>query len=217
MTETIRIEANDVQSRLTQLGLEETRIADVVRRGYIAFISCTVNDPPLFPGFSAWARMVRGLREYLVPQDWERSDDNNYSLVVNPSGTIAIAVATGDEATGCRDATPTTKSSRGTCTIDAVTVNSSQLSLFDFPPLPSEVQAAKSGDKRLTWILLVHRSTNEIRCELSLPRSMGDDSRFDSWQERIILGSIPIDSDMIDVLPSTPPQPDVTVAIKRRA
>mgnify|MGYP001348961690 CR=1 FL=1 len=32
--------------------------------------------------------MVRALREYLRPQQWERSDENNYSLVVNATGTV---------------------------------------------------------------------------------------------------------------------------------
>lgn len=217
MEQTIRVEGNEVYDRLAELGLEETPLADVVRRGYIAFISCTANDPPLYPGFTAWAHMVRSLREYLLPKEWERCDENNYSLVINPAGTIAIAVATGDEATGLADKTPTTKSSRGTCTIEAVTVNQSQLNLsFDFPPLPAPMRPANRDDKRLTWILLVHRSTNEIRCELSLPLSMGSDSRIEYWQERIILGSIQIDPQLLEIIPP-PPMPDVTVDIKRRA
>ena len=214
----MELNVNEVGDRLAELGLEETRIAEVVRRGYIAFISCTANDPPLYPGFTAWAQMVRGLREYLLPKQWERCDENNYSLVINPLGTVAIAVATGDEATGRADMTPTTKSSRGTCTIEAVTVNQSQLNLpFDFPPLPAPMRPANADDQRLTWILLVHRSTNEIRCELSLPVSMGSDSRFESWQERIILGSIPIDPQLLEEVPLTPAMPDVTVDVKRRA
>jgi hypothetical protein len=219
MPEITRVDANDVQDRLTQMGLDQKALADVVRRGYIAFISCTANDPPLFPGFAAWAQMVRGLREYLLPKQWERTDESNYSLVINPAGTIAIAVATGDEGTGRSDATPTTKSSRGTCTIEAVTVNQAQLNLpFDFPPLPARVRPVDPDDKRLTWIFLVHRDVNEIRCELSLPLSMGNDSRIESWQERIILGSVAIDPDLLEVaVPPLPPMPDVTVDVKRRA
>jgi hypothetical protein len=219
VSEIIRAEADDVQGRLGQMGLDEKALADVVRRGYIAFISCTANDPPLYPGFTAWAQMVRGLREYLLPKQWERSDENNYSLVINPIGTIAIAVATGDAATGRRDATPTTKSTRGTCTLEAVTVNQAQLNLpFEFPPLPVSMRLADANDKRLTWILLVHRDTHEVRCELSLPLSMGNDNRIDSWQERIILDSIPIDPELLELtVPPMPPSPDVTVDVKRRA
>jgi hypothetical protein len=214
----IHADASDVRRRLAQMGLEDGPIAEVVRRGYVAFASCTSNDPPLYPGFTAWAQMVRGLREYLLPKQWQRSDESNYSLVINPAGTIAIAVATGDDATGRADATPTTKSTRGPCTIEAVTINQSQLELpFDFPALPAPMRPADPADKRLTWILLVHRAVTEIRCELSLPLSMGDDSRIESWRERIILASIPIDPDLIEVTPPLPDLPDITVDVKRRA
>ncbi len=218
MTVTVRVEVGEVRSRLAELGLEETSIAEVVRRGYGVFISCTANDPPLFPGFAAWAQMVRALREYLRPQQWERSDENNYSLVVNATGTMAIAVATGDDATGNPEATPTTKSSKGPSTVEAVTSNQFQLRL-DFPPVPVPAPARpfEADDKRMTWILLVHRGMNEVRCELSLPRSMGADGRIDSWQERIILGSIPVDPELLEITPPQPPLPDINVDVKRRA
>lgn len=206
-----------VEDRLSQLGLNAERLGETVRRGYVAFISCTPNDPPLFPGFSAWAMMVRGLREYLLPEGWERSDENNYSLVINGTGTVAIAVATGDAATGLADEQPTTKSSKGPSTIEAVTSNQLTLDLI-FPPVELPQPARPSDQQRTTWILLVHRSQGEVRCELSLPTSMGPDGRVDGWQERIILGAIPTDPDALEVAPPTPPQqPDIDVAVKRRS
>lgn len=211
MTKTVRHDVEDVQARLAELGLEEGALAEVVRRGFIAFVSCTANHPPLYPGFSAWAQMVCALREYLLPLGWMRSDESNYSLVVNAADTIAIAVATGDDATGQPLSEPTTKSPRGTCTIDAVSVNQAQLSLpFEFPPI------APTEDKRLTWILLVHRASNELRCELSLPLSMASNGRVETWRERIILGSIPIDPAMFELPEPLSPLPDVTVDVKRR-
>lgn len=211
------IEASDVHSRLTELGLEETKLAEIVRRGYVAFASCTPNDPPLFPGFSAWATMVRGLREYLLPA-WQRSDENNYSLVVNPTGDMAIAVATGDEATGRRDAVPTTKSSKGPSTVDAVTSNQMQLELpYVFPPVAAPARPASRDEQRMTWILLVHRARGEVRCELSLPTSMGMDGRVDGWRERIILSAIPTDPEVLEIAPPLPPLPDITIDVKRRA
>lgn len=206
----------NVARRLAQLGLKEKQMADVVRRGYLAFASCTVNHPLLYPGFSAWAEMVAGLREYLLPEDWDRSDDKNYALVVNPTGTMAIAVATGDEATGRADMAPTTKSSKGPSTVDAVSSNNAQLELpYDFPPV---VRPSVTDEQRMTWILLVHRAPGEVRCELSLPTSMGSDGRVDGWRERIILSAVPTDPDVALLLtPPTTPAPDVTIDIKRRA
>lgn len=209
----------DVESRLAALGLEEARIAEIVRRGYVAFASCTLNDPPLCAGFSAWATMVRALREYLLPLGWERSDENNYSLVISPGGALAIAVATGDDATGQAGFQPATKSSKGPSTVGAVTLNQLQLDLI-FPPL--EVQASvrptTAEEQRLTWILLVHRGQGEVRCELSLPTSMGANGCVDGWQERIILRAIPTDPEVLEITPPTPThQPDINVDVKRRA
>lgn len=215
----IYAEAGDIDSRLTQLGLEESKLADIVRRGYLAFASCTPNDPPLYPGFSAWASMVRGLREYLLPE-WERCDENNYSLVVNPTGTMAIAVATGDDATGRPDTAPTTKSSKGPSTIEAVTSNQMQLELpyvFDSAPDLASTRPEDTDEQRMTWIFLVHRARGEVRCELSLPTSMGSDGRVDGWRERIILKAIPTDPEIVEITPPQPSLPDISVDVKRRA
>lgn len=210
----MHIEPGAVADRLAALGLEEGPLRDIVKMGYVAFASCTPNDPPLFPGFSAWATMVRGLREYLLPA-WERSDENNYSLVINPAGTIAIAVATGDDATGRSSAVPTTKSSKGPSTAEAVTSNQMQIALpYEFPPIAARPEW--SSEPRMTWILLVHRAPREVRCELSLPTSMGIDGRVDGWRERIILGAIPTDGDALEIAPPAP-SPDIIVDVKRRA
>lgn len=218
MQQRVFFEANDVQSRLAELGLDADYLAQVIKRGYVAFTLCTPNDPPLFPGFAAWAQMVRALREYLLPEGWSRCDENNYSLVIDPTGTLAIAVATGDEGTGRIEAMPTTKSSKGPSTVEAVIANQAQLT-FDF--YVPETAAASVGDEsrgdRITWMLLVHRGVGEVRSELSLPLSMGADGRIEAWQERIILGSMPTDPAEIDVAPPSPVTLDIQIDVKRRA
>lgn len=214
----VHMEASAVGQRLQSLGLDEESITDVVRRGYVAFASCTANDPPLFPGFSAWAAMVRALREYLLPQGWARSDENNYSLVISPTGEIAIAVATGDDATGRQDAEPSTKSSKGPSTVEAVATNQQQLDLpFVFPAVPAPARPASEDDQRITWILLVHRSQTEVRCELSLPTAMSADGKVNGWRERIILGAVPTDPEDVTITPPQPQLPDIEIDVKRRA
>ena len=160
--------------------------------------------------------MVRGLREYLLPA-WSRCDENNYSLVVNPSDTMAIAVATGDDATGRIDVSPTTKSSKGPSTADAVSSNQLQLELpYIFDSAPAAADDGAPEEKRITWIFLVHRARDEVRCELSLPTSMGTDGRVDKWRERIILKAFPTDPEVIEIRPPQP-LPDISVDVKRRA
>ena len=207
-----------VVERLEQLGLNVKQLMDVVRQGHHVFISASPNDPPLAPGFSAWARMVRALREYLLPQGWSRSDENNYSVVISPDDLMMIAVATGDDKTGNPHESPTTKSSKGPSTVEAVTTNQQQMNLnFVFPDLAAPARPVEAGKERTTWILLVHRGMGEVRCELSLPTSMGTDGRIDAWRERIVLGSIPTDPDTIEILPQPSDLPDISIDIKRRA
>lgn len=208
----------EVQTRLAALGLDPEALAQVIKRGYVAFTLCTVNDPPLFPGFAAWAQTVRALREYLMPQGWQRCDENNYSLVINPTEDMAIAVATGDDGTGRVDAVPTTKSSKGPSTAEAVVANKAQLTFaFDGPEAVAADEGDQAIDERMTWLLLVNRGEGEVRSELSLPLSMGTDGRIESWQERIILGSMPTDPTEIDITPPSPVMPDIEVDVKRRA
>ncbi len=213
----IHQEAADVDRRLAELGLNPAALAVILRRGWLAYASCTKNDPPLFPGFSAWAMTVRALREYLLPQGWDRVDDNNYSLTVNPIGSMAIVVATGDDATGRPDASPTTKSSKGPSTADAVASNQQQL---EFPFAPFVVSSAvdtSPEERRMTWIFLVHRGHSEVRAELSLPTSMATDGKPSGWRERILLGSISLDPEVPDIVPPENPAPDIEIDVKRRA
>jgi hypothetical protein len=210
----LRVESVDVNDRLTELGLDVDAIVDVVSQGYQAFVSCSPNHPRLIPGIWAWGETVRALREYVLPKGWSRSDENNYAVVIDPLGEMAIAVATGDAATGMKDLVPTTKANKGPSTADAVQANHLQLLLFGDLPVPSA--ANDGGDKeRLTWLLLVHRAISEVRCELSLPVTMGADGKVSSWKERILLPAIPLDGDPVEIVP--PQQPDIDIDVKRRA
>lgn len=216
MLANIYVEAVEVQSRLHNLGLDHSTLIDIVRRGQYAHASCTANDPPLYPGFTAWAQMVRASREYLLSKGWSRSNEHNYCLVIDPTGEIAVAIATGDEGTGHAHANPTTKSSKGPRTVDVVVANKNQLELpLDCPPIPKLLLAQE--EPRMTWILLVHRGEKGVRSELSLPLSIDDDGYINAWRERIMLGILPNDPEMDKLKPNVNDQPDIAIEIKRRA
>ncbi|ULA59814.1 MAG: hypothetical protein LZF60_160144 [Nitrospira sp.] len=206
---------DDVHARLLTLNLEEAHLLDAVHQGYVAFISCTENHPPVTRGVWSWGETVRALRDRLLPQGWTRSDNKNYSTVIHPSGRLAIAVATGDEGTGCPEVQPSTKSPKGSSTLDAVSINQ-QLNLFMAEASsPTLQQIEEQLDEKATWILLVHRSAAEVRCELSLPSSMGPGGFINGWQERILLRSIPLDDVVVEVEPST--GPEIHIDVLRRA
>lgn len=210
----VRFEATDVGSRLAELGLNAGVLQEAVMQGMLARSEATPNDPPLFPGFSAWARTVRSLREQLIPHPygWSRSDEGSYSLVVNPDGKIAIAVATGDENTGNVHITPLTKSPKGTRTQCAIEIN--QYLLFD--ELPDLEIPEGSNSDRVTWVLLqnYNQMLKEVRYELSRPNSYS--GKIDGWSERIILGSLPFDPTIVIPVPVIPNLPDIDVPLLRR-
>jgi hypothetical protein len=210
-------EVAKMKSRLESLGLEEEPLLVAIAGGQLAVDNCTANHPPMFPGFAGWAETLRGVRDYLGLKGWHNLDENNYSRVVDPTGRIAIAVATGNEDTGLAAGSPTTKASKGLCTVEAIEINVAQQDMF--PDLKAQAMAALKEQKRephITWILLIHRAPNETRAELSLPVAIGDDMRVSGWQERIILRSISRDPDPIRRI-EPPIQPDLDVQVTRRA
>lgn len=210
----VHVDSLNVAQALAKIGLEEEPLLAAVKQGYLARINATPNHPPLYPSFVAWAETVRALRDYGATLGWTRSDANNYSRIFDPLGRIAIAVATGDEWTGNPSVSPSTKASKGPSTAAAVEVNQAQDWLFPEFSLPP-AQDQTTEDQVVTWILLISRSASEMRCELSRPASMGSDNRVNGWQERILLRSIPLDPQELEVIPPT--QPDLEIEVRRKA
>ena len=68
---------------------------------------------------------------------------------------------------------------------------------------------------RVTWLLLIARGVDEVRCELSLPAAIGDDGRVESWSERIILA--PVGRDGEPTVSPADQEPDIVVEVSRRA
>lgn len=208
----IRLEPEDVSARLAELGVNEEALRAAVMRGQLEFASCTENHPRMFPAIAAWAETIAAVRENLAPLGWTRSELKNYSRAIDAPGRVAIAVAAGNEETGCADGNPSTKTAKGARTVEAVVVNQVQLQLFENP---APADQAEGEDERVTWLLLMYRMENEIRCELSLPVAIGADMKVNQWQERIILRSIPLDGDVEEIEPPT--LPNIDIEVKRRS
>jgi hypothetical protein len=204
------VETQEVVDRLAQLGLSADALREAVEMGEAARNSCTANDPAITPGFLAWARTTRGLRELLAPEDWRRSNEGGLETTVAPDGNLALAVATGDDSTGRAGASPKTKYSKGPATVAAVEQN--QLSLFE--SLEPIVPGPAPTD-RVTWLLLIARGGREVRCELSLPAAIGDDGRVEVWAERIILE--PVSRDPEPTVNPVDQEPEIVVEVSRRA
>jgi hypothetical protein len=182
----------DVAARLAELGLSIEMLHEAVAMGQTARNSCTPNDPASSVGMSGWGRTVRGLRESGLRLGWERYTEDNIDGVINKTKSMVVTVATGDTATGRIGSTPKTKYSKGANTQYAVQRN--QLELPFFANVVPIKKGTTPAPKRLLWMLLYCQGEEEIRCELSLPDSIGEDERVETWAERIVLPPLPLDS-----------------------
>lgn len=208
----VYIDSDDVAARLDLMGLTVEPLVHAARRWYLSWANFTANHPPFAIGIAAWMEAVAALREGLLPVGWMRSDEKNYALVVHPDGSMAINIASGDAGTGIPTASVSNKAPKGISTADAISVNQVQLELdLPVPDMPH----VRGDEGPLTWFLLLHRSNDEVRCELSLPSQLSVDGRITRWQERIMLPSIPLDGADIEVV--APQGPDLDIDVKRKA
>lgn len=204
----IKIKHFEIANSLSELGLTAEILEYAIKSGEYARDSCTKNDPTCAPGFVAWSKTVRGLRDFLIPKGWEKCDDYNFPTVVSPNKMIAISVSTGNEATGNAMAEPKTKYAKGEAAKSAVKIN--QGVLF------AEMRADNAAAQRVTWILLKRRTNDTVFAELSLPALMTKDGQIVKWETRIILNPILIDPDFEVQEDSSSSEIDVPV-LRRKA
>lgn len=140
--------------------------------------------------------------------DWRADDSGNYSRLVNPQGTIAVAVATGDAATGdARYPRPRLAHKKGEMTFTAVQRNDEQLTLW------SGAGAASPVNGPMTWLLLLNERNGAVFGELSLPRRAAE-GNVSVWEERIVLPPRPLGAATEVIAPE--PAPIDEIRIDRR-
>jgi hypothetical protein len=204
----------ECRNRLAELGLDEDGLIQCVERGQSAWAECTPNHPAIYKGLCAWGETTCGLREYLLPKSWKRVDEGNLPVTINKANTIAIIVSTGNEDTGRKEGKPSTKSTKGARTAEAIACNLEHTLFGDIRKI------TKNADGKATYMLLFHRDEEleEVRCELSRPLKINeDDDRIDEWTERIILRPIPFSSGSRILVGDGPQTPNIDVEIKRRS
>jgi hypothetical protein len=192
--------------RLMGLDLREPEFRDAISIGYEHASTCTGLHPLSLAGIEAWGWSLGHLRLQLAARGWTIDRKGNFETVVDPSGTVAIAVAAGDSGTGDRNANSRTRTPRGPATQRAVRGN--QLNFFS---------SGHESDHVQTWLLLhyLDPKAEEIRLELALPREMAG-KVIEAWAERIILEPIPFDGQVeIDV--TIEPDPQIDVDVRRRS
>jgi hypothetical protein len=212
----IYTQPHEIDFRLNRLGLTRVILDVAMKRGHLARLECTANHPVTSAGFYAWSETVRALRELLIPEGWEISNEANQGLVVHQQRGIKLAVSGGDEFTGIKDNIPTTRSSKGPKMSAAVFLNG-----WLFPEMdPYSDDSSRRAVSQDLWILLVHWNIqrHRLQSELSKPIEMGDNDRPTVWGERIILPHFDGDVSLVGASrDGGPKSPEIVVEIKRRA
>ena len=179
----------DVAKRLDELGVREGTLIRAAMSGFQYWLDATEHSCRAALGMIIWNFANQALRDALIPEKWSKDSTRNYELTINPSGSHALAVSSGDKHTGDREHTPCTSGAKGQCTRDAIErklqPSFAKISPDAFPPDHDEAPEA--------WVLLYHidREKEEVRLELGQPAGLNADDHINSWHERIILTAQP--------------------------
>ncbi len=198
-----------VEERLQQLGLSQEHLKFAVAQGQAARNSSTPNHPANAGGTMAFLETVKALRDSLLPEGWAIQNVRNLSMTINPETNMAIVVSGGSNDTGLIDGYPTTRNPKGHQTKQYLSVNQKDLFQDNVVSL-NNVEDDSTGQ---TWLLLYcfDEKAQEIRSELSLPTNIDSLGRVCGWNERILLKSIPLDGELIDIEPDFAPEIDIDI------
>ncbi|MYB49221.1 MAG: hypothetical protein F4X72_08155 [Dehalococcoidia bacterium] len=204
---TIHIDEDDVEEQLAKLGLTLNSLHEALRAGYEAKQDLTKNDPIWHRAPTPTAKIIRGLREQLIPQGWIRSDAKGLATIIHPDGHLSIGVAAGDKMTGLdTEVQPRTRSRKGPATKDAISINQ-----LRFEGMLPEISPPS------TRILLFRIASNTIKAELSLPASIGEDEHISEWSKRIILPDMKLTTAIPTPTPVPVPVPATSIKVPRKA
>jgi hypothetical protein len=213
MQTVVKFEIKDVEAALSHLGVPMRVLNEAVQTGYLSRISRTANDAPNAAGFYQWNETLRSLRDSMVSLQWQRNDDGNWPTMVHPEKKISIAVSSGNQNTGKVNGIPSTKSSKGPRTAQAVNANQQMYLGPDFEP---QVSTCEVDSQNETWLLLFYTDAEELRAELSLPVKIDCEGHVNAWRERIILPTFPLDPDPLAMLAEPDFGPDIDIKIARK-
>jgi len=196
--------------RLRELGLEVSWLVDAVRASEIERRSCSPLEPSIAPGFKAWSAAFRRLAEELVPRGWAKTETLNLPRLVNKSTAVAVAVSSGNEATGTSNE-PDFKNTRGEVSKLLIRTNQRQLVLFaemQYVPIPAE------EEQKTWWLLIYSDDSGVLRAELGLPIRLGGDAELSMWEQRIVIDIPNLDQPSIPESDEEPPEILVNVRPK---
>jgi len=178
----------EVDNRLHTLGWSREDLLEVVDAMVAGRYSCTENDPPSAPGWTAWRDGIRRLREIGRGFGWVNSEEGGISWLVDERRKYRFSVSNTDDATGIKHRDPQNRSKKGASTDRVIAENEAMLfEEADLPEMFSPLTEARVRDGAYqTWYLCVYADGEKVTAELSCPSSI-EGGYFKSFHERIIL------------------------------
>jgi hypothetical protein len=178
-----RIIAQDyeVGLRLDQLGLSASEMIGVVHQAVAAKANYVLNHPLNAAGQLSYIYGTGALRDALRTKGWEIDRTGNIEATYNPRTGMKIVFQNADSA--CEDdRDPKAISDKGPAAIKAVDVGQDSL----FPEFDLEDIEKRKRENAALWYLFVHINGDDVRAELSFPRSI-EDKQFKGFNERIYI------------------------------
>lgn len=210
----IYISPIEVRAKLEELGIPKSILVRAGQLGFAERANANKFDPVTAAGTDAWRYPVRIVREELVQLGWRLDDPKSLPLVISDEKKINLTVSSGDKWTGVFGQMPKTKNPKGSLLEAAIERNIRQAPLFP-EDQPENIKKFVQTMEYPTWVYLLYITNDEIRAELSLPRSMDSGDHIDDWLDRIILDIALPDTLYEDVEPEEGPDitPEVVVNI----
>lgn len=180
----------EITSRLAAMGLTEEFLIEATRYAYAEKDRCTGNDARAAGGYAVWTKLLRFMRDGLLPQGWAKGGLPNLESIIHPSRSFQIVPSSGNWATGYSDRMPATMNPKGRRTAEVIADNGQ----FSLDVVGSTLES-KPEIKTFFFLTYEDGDKEEIRHELAIPTHMtigpkAKKGRIDEFGSRIILTPI---------------------------
>lgn len=205
------------EKTLADFDLDDEAVATITKYAHSERERVSEFAPSNARGSTFYFALVAGIREHLVvaAKGWAKRNHRGLEVVENAEKGIRIAYV----ATTGTDGEHMKSSRRGPMSMAAAHGNEQLLLAY-----PANTFESTGTRKTLptslptfeTWFLAVERVGDSYVAALALPTE-ADGSRFTSWEQRLSIATIPLDSEPNDAaLVATALSPDKTAPPKAR-
>ena len=183
----------DAERRLSELGLERTKLEVALRLASGEARLCTRFDSPAQAAITFWSRCNRFVREEYVPRGWRYSNAQSVLRTFHPSMDFCFTAMSGSGGVGDpRSKKVRAKNPKGGVVRATVEHNRQLALVLDLPNETVPEEEVEAGI--LTRTLLYDWDADGISWELSWPVGL-QGNYVAEWRERIIPGKLAWDGE----------------------